>query len=444
MTPDLHATLAELQADAWGMEPSRLNIMFHHLATVAAQPLSAVTVVQVQAAELQLQIRTDGTAIVPIKGVLTKQPLPAWLALFGIVGTTYGQIRSLVGQAVADPAVKRIELQVESPGGQVSGVQETAEAIAAAAKEKTVVAVTEDLVASAAYWLASQADSITANPNAFIGSIGVYTVYADWAKYAADLGVTVHVIRSGEHKGMGVMGAPITETQIAAMQENIDRIAGHFVDAVAAGRGFTREEAQALATGRLWEATAAVELKLIDGVTSPAGSRAAAVTKPSPKGAIPMEQKETKQAETPAVDAATIQAEERRRLTQLREAFPDDPTFAMEQFAQGATLIEAKAAYSDILQKRMAEQKQQQGTAAAAIGGDATIGAVESEGNAQAADDGRDFLTVSREYAAQHKCTMAVAMQAVRRQDKALHNKFLKGCLDQARPRGEALERVAG
>lgn len=447
---DLQAKLAELTADAWAMEPSRLNMMFHQLADVTTRPLTALPGVTVTAAEPVLQIRTDGTAVIPIVGVLTKQPLPSWMAFFGIVGTTYGQIRSQVGQAVADPVVKRIELRIESPGGQVAGVQETAEAIAAAAKEKTVVAVTEDLVASAAYWLASQADTITANPNAFVGSIGVYSVYADYSAMAEKLGVTVHVIRSGEHKGMGVMGAKITDVQIAAMQENIDRIAGHFVDAVAAGRNLTRDEAQALATGRLWEASAAVQMKLIDAVSGAnAGMPAATITKPSPKGDAPMGQTNDQQA--PAVDADAVRAEtekaERQRLAALQGAFPKDPEFAMQQFAAGASLTEAKAAYSDVLAERLAEQEKKAATAAPqpqVAGADARIGATAGEGNEQAdADDGPDFLTVSREYAAKHRCSIATAMMAVRLTNRPLHERYLEQCMAQARAKDSTCERVA-
>jgi len=440
----LEATLHELTADAWAMEPARLHTLFAQLAQLTARPLTVLPAVQIAAPAPQLQIRTDGTAVVPIKGILTKQALPSWMAFFGIEGTTYGQIRQMVGAAVADPTAKRIELQIESPGGQTSGCQETAEAIAAAATEKPVTAVVEDLAASAAYWLASQATEISANPNAFIGSIGVYTVVADYSEMAKREGITVHVIRSGEHKGLGVPGAPISVAQIAALQENVDRIADHFIAAVATGRALAPDEARALATGRLWEATAARELKLIDAVTSPgvATSVAISTNAPRPKGDLPMGQEQDTTA-TAAVDAAPIQAAERQRLSAFRTAFPKDPEFAMAQFEAGATVTEAKAAYSDILSARLEARATQD--VAVVPGASATIGTAAAEGNESPdADDGREFLNVARQYAAAHRCTMAMAMQAVRVSDKALHERYLRGCLAQARPREGSVARIDG
>lgn len=442
---DLHVLLREMAAEPWAMEPTRLEAFFARVTDFTARPFTSLPAVQVDAAEPQMQISADGTAQIPVVGILTKQPIPKWLSLFGIVGTTYGDIRRMVGEAVATRAVERIELRVESPGGQVPGVQETAEAIAAAAKQKPVTAVVEDLAASGAYWLAAQAGRITANANAFVGSIGVYTVYQDWSKAAENLGVTVHVIRSGEHKGMGVVGAPITEAQIAAMQENIDRVATHFIDAVAAGRGLERADAAALATGRLWEATAAVENRLIDAVgTATVRSKS---TK-AQQGDLSMDTKQdTQQAQQPAVDTERVTADavaaERQRLADLRAAFPKDPEFAMQQFEAGASVTEAKAAYVDILQARIDAREKATVVDKAPTGADARIGHSDAQGNEPAdADDGRNFLVVSREYARQHGCKMTVAMQAVRRQDRALHERYLEACKAKARPRGEKLERV--
>lgn len=439
---DISILLHELTADAWAMEPGRLHTLFARLGQIAGQNLMALPTVQIAVSEPKVQIREDGTAVVPIKGILTKEELPAWMSIFGIVGTSYGRIRRMIAEAAASEKTQRIELRIESPGGQVSGVAETAEAIAAAAKDYEVTATVEDLAASAAYWLASQADTITANPNAFIGSIGVYTVYGDWSKFAADLGVTIHVIRSGEHKGMGVMGAPITEAQIAAMQENIDRIAAHFTDAVASGRGWERDKAVELSTGRLWEATAAAELGLIDAVTMPTTLGATAqTTKPTTERDQPMKDQEQKAEAT--VDIAAVQSAERKRMADLRAAFPKDLEFAMTQFEAGATLTEAKAAYADVLSERLAAKDKEpaKGATNAAMGADGRIGQAHAEGN-ESQEDGPDFLAVSRQYAAEHKCTMASAMQAVQSAQPDLHQRFLDSAEAQARPRKKSGERI--
>ena len=115
----------------------------------------------------------------------------------------------------------------------------------------------------------------------------------------------------------------------------------------------------------------------------------------------------------------------------------------MAQFEAGATVTEAKAAYSDILSARLEARATQD--VAVVPGASATIGTAAAEGNESPdADDGREFLNVARQYAAAHRCTMAMAMQAVRVSDKALHERYLRGCLAQARPREGSVARIDG
>ena len=90
-----------------------------------------------------------------------------------------------------DPAVGMIVLDVDSPGGVVTGTPEAADAIYAAAKRKKVVALVNPLCASAGYWLASQASEIIAVPSADIGSIGVYQLHWDDSQFWADRGMTL-------------------------------------------------------------------------------------------------------------------------------------------------------------------------------------------------------------------------------------------------------------
>ena len=82
----------------------------------------------------------------------------------------------LVEQAAEDPVVAAILLRVDSPGGTVAGVSDLAEAVYAARKVKPVSAYISDLGASAAYYIASQAQRLYADSDALVGSIGVYSV----------------------------------------------------------------------------------------------------------------------------------------------------------------------------------------------------------------------------------------------------------------------------
>ena len=94
-------------------------------------------------------------AVIPIYGVLLQRPLADISG--GSVGTSTTAISAALRQVVEDPNVGSIVLDIDSPGGDVSGIDELATEIYQARKQKPIVAVSNCLCASAAYYLASQA-----------------------------------------------------------------------------------------------------------------------------------------------------------------------------------------------------------------------------------------------------------------------------------------------
>jgi signal peptide peptidase SppA len=205
---------------------------------------------------------TRGIAVIQLSGSLMKQ-----VSSFD-EGTSTVHVRRQIRAAANDSDVRGIMLVIDSPGGTVSGTAELADDVAGAAGIKPVWAYCDDLCASAAYWVGSQAERISANRTAAVGSIGVYTVVHDMSKLADSEGILVHVIRAGEFKGAGTPGTEITDAQLAEWQKRVDGIAEHFVGAVAKGRKLTKAEAKQLATGQVWSAAEAVDLRLIDAVES--------------------------------------------------------------------------------------------------------------------------------------------------------------------------------
>jgi signal peptide peptidase SppA len=429
--------VAELQAHKWAMEPMALKAFIERMAELPATSiLQSVAVVQ-KPAELRI---LEGTAIIPISGILLKT-VPGWLKFFDIEATSYVEIRSQLRAALASVEVTRIHLQIDSPGGQVDGVVETADAIFAARSQKPVTATIEDLGASAAYWLASQAETVTAaNRNTEAGSIGVYTVYVDWTKADERFGVKVIVIRSGEHKGMGADS--ITENQIAAVQEIVDRIADNFIEAVAEGRGKDPADIRELATGQLWIAAAARDLGLIDQVMDARQeqiqSKANIASKASKgdeadktiKGDSLMDNEKTEQVEQ--VDSGRIADEakdaERNRMAELAEAFADDPQFAIEAFNRGLSVTEARSEYCDVLRDKLkdkAKDKAQEtpATSEAQVSGAEAI----ATGDTDEASGG-DFMAEAKEVAAEKKITLTAAMQQLARSKPELRKAFLERC----------------
>jgi len=395
--------ITEMQNHKWAMEPNALQVFLEKMAKISAGSL--ITAVSVEVPKKTLQV-TDGTARINISGVLLKS-VPGWMRLFGFDVTGYDEITEQIEEAVADETVSAIELAVSSPGGMVSGVEGAASAIYNARSIKPVTAVVEDLAASAAYWLTSQAQTISAGRTAEIGSIGVYSVYIDWSGYEEKAGIKIIVIRSGEHKAMG--WDKITESQISAVQEIIDGLADQFISAVAGGRGMSKDDVGKLATGRLWLAEAARGAGLIDTVTlnednNNINQGVKTMDTPTQVTAVA---DESKHNEAIAEAKKQVSADEKKRLADLKSAFPKDLAFAVEQFEAGASVTEAKAAFADILQKRLDEKESQ---------GPEPLNSGDS-----ASDGGANFLSLGRQMAKDEKIPLGAAFKKLAKEQPDLH-----------------------
>lgn len=279
--------------------------------------------------KLQLQVSDQGIAMITLTGPLQKQR--ASLSR----NTSTVEARQLVRAAVNDADVKGIMLFIDSPGGTVAGTGELAAEVARANTKKPVYAYIEDLGASAAYWIASQAGKVFVNASGMVGSIGTYSVVYDWSAAAAKDGVKVHVIKAGDLKGTGIPGTEITAAQLADLQRMVTQLNDQFVAGVAAGRKLTPEQARALADGRVHVGQAAMDLKLVDGVASAEDVVAELITVSS---ASTKTRKTSMSTQTEAPKAAT--------LAELKAAFPKATADWREaQQLANATLEQASKNY---------------------------------------------------------------------------------------------------
>lgn len=203
----------------------------------------------------------NGMAILNLSGHMVKGR-----SSFG--GTSTVQMRRRIRTLADDESISGIMLRIESPGGTVEGTYELAEDVFAANVVKPVVAHIEDIGASAAYWVASQARRITANAMAQIGSIGAVAMLVDSSKAAEMEGLKFHVISTGKFKGAGAPGAKVTDEVLALVQERVDDSFEFFLVGIERGRGLTGRDLAEVATGRAWIAEKAAQLGLIDGVST--------------------------------------------------------------------------------------------------------------------------------------------------------------------------------
>lgn len=203
-------------------------------------------------------------SVVPIEGVLTKDG-PAWY------GSNYDGISRAVESAAADPEVKHIVLAVDSPGGEVTGLPETAAVIANAAKTKPVSAMVTGMAASAAYWLTSQARDITLTPSGEVGSVGVRMMHMDISKMMDNAGIGVTELHSGEFKTEWSPFRPLTEAAKEDMQSRLNATHAEFLKSVQAGRAGRATQditSQRFGEGRMFSADTAKAHGLVDNVQS--------------------------------------------------------------------------------------------------------------------------------------------------------------------------------
>lgn len=181
----------------------------------------------------------DGVAIVPVVGPIFRRGN----MLTEVSGATSTEMLARdFRAAIDDPAVKAILLDVDSPGGEASGVNELANMIYAARGTKPVTAYVSGTAASGAYWIASAADEIVIDDTARLGSIGVVSAYRDTKARDEKAGVkSIEFVSS-----QSPMKRPNLESDEgrAQIQQQIDAIADVFIDAVARNRDTSGEAVQ--------------------------------------------------------------------------------------------------------------------------------------------------------------------------------------------------------
>ena len=161
--------------------------------------------------------------------------------------------------------MKAVVLRVDSPGGSVFASQVIRdEVLALRDAGKPVVASMSSTAASGGYWVSMSADRIVASPYTITGSIGVYGMITTFERSLNYLGISTDGIGTTPWAGMLRADRTLSDEGRAMFQASIDRDYQDFVSYVADGRGMDVIEADALAQGRIWTGSDAVENGLAD------------------------------------------------------------------------------------------------------------------------------------------------------------------------------------
>lgn len=272
MTPIINATDVHFSRlhdyfGLWSIEPAYMRQMAANVAQMDLQQHVAQSLNQPQRQAKSADVLTSTTgvnlAVVQLAGTLMKHAS----SVDGSTSTI--DSRKQIREAANDPSIDGVLLHIDSPGGTVAGTAELARDVYETNGKKPVWAFVDDLAASAAYWVASQAQHIVANHGtASIGSIGTYINLIDSSKYFEAEGLESVVIATGPLKGMGTDGTPITAEHKAYLKSIVDQSQAYFTEAVAEGRQMSLEDVNALATGGVFLAAEAVKNRLIDEIKS--------------------------------------------------------------------------------------------------------------------------------------------------------------------------------
>lgn len=205
-------------------------------------------------------------AVIKVMGTVMKRlgGLAEFSGGFGIERAT-----ATLRQALADPGISSILLQIDSPGGSVYGVQEFASEIFRARGTKKIVAIADDLAASAAYWIGSAAEELVVTPSGEVGSIGVVAMHVDYSKALEEEGIKVTFVHAGDNKVEGNPYEPLSEDAKAFQQSRVDDYYREFVKAVGKGRGVPPSEvAKKFGQGRVFGSDYALQAGMVDRVAT--------------------------------------------------------------------------------------------------------------------------------------------------------------------------------
>lgn len=174
---------------------------------------------------------------------------------------------SAIDEAIDDPTIDALILHLESGGGSAVASQVIGSALARARDEDLLTIVTMgETAASGAYWVASYADYILAQPSTLTGSIGVVSGKVSFDELASELGIETDSLTRGDNADMWSLAQPFTDAQLDRLETITSSLYDRFLDRVAEGRDLSRDSVEALAEGRVWTGSQAVENGLADAL----------------------------------------------------------------------------------------------------------------------------------------------------------------------------------
>jgi len=250
----------------WAILPRQLIILQEIVVRhVSGEKLDAEEVqTRIHGATRPQNRRVSAVAVLPLFGTI----FPRANLMTDMSGATSAErFGRQFAELVNDPEVTAIVLDVDSPGGQVDGIEEISKQIFDARGQKPIVAVADHLMASAAYWIGTAADEVVVSPSSEVGSIGVFAVHEDVSKALDQEGIKVSLISQGKYKVEGNPFEPLSEEARAAIHARVGDYYDAFVESVARNRAVKPTDVRnGFGEGRVVGARQAVALGMADRI----------------------------------------------------------------------------------------------------------------------------------------------------------------------------------
>jgi len=356
------------------IEPGKLEVILSVLSDRIGVAELQVVPDEVEASAIggrtgaELPSAGGAVAVIPVHGTLVHRGIGGGLdALSGL--TSYGQIRSALEAALADPSVGEVVLDIDSPGGEVAGLFDLTDFIFEARARKPITALVNEHATSAAYAIAAATGRIVAPRTAVVGSVGVIATHVDQSGADEREGYRVTHVTAGAHKADGSPHAPLSDDARLSLQARVDEMYALFVRSVAKYRDLDEEKVRGTEAS-VYLAGAARALGLVDEVASATSAlasvleRVAGLEAQAPVLVAQAEEAAPLPVAASQADVVDVQAmladavaKERARVVEIYEVCrtfagaTEGPALAAKLVARGASLEESRELATDLAAK---------------------------------------------------------------------------------------------
>jgi len=268
------------------------------------------------------ELTDGGVAIMPVIGPLLQRG-GMFSDFLGI--TTYDDIADAAENAFAEPNVRGVLMEIDSPGGEVAGLFDLVDYLAAlkATYSKPLWAVAREQALSAAYAIASVADRIIVTQTGEAGSVGVIAIHVDESAQDQMEGEKYSLIYAGAKKADGSRHIPLSPSAVSDIQADVDDLYAKFVGRVAKARSMAPQAVTATEAA-IYRGKHAIDVRFADQIGTLEGAHADLVASLDRRARMAAPNSNSKTSQTP--ERNSQMAPQKKLRTPVETATPAPAT----------------------------------------------------------------------------------------------------------------------